>query len=56
MSNLVASLALGFSPLVLRSSADEWQAGVSNAESTDPFVRAMTDRAHVQLNSNETKT
>ena len=31
----------------------EWQAGVSNAESSDPFVRAMTDLAHVLLNSNE---
>jgi hypothetical protein len=31
----------------------EWQAGASNAESTDPKVRAMTDLAHVLLNSNE---
>jgi hypothetical protein len=32
---------------------NEWQAGASNAESTDPKVRAMTDLAHVLLNSNE---
>ena len=31
----------------------EWQAGLSNAESSDPRVRAMTDLAHVLLNSNE---
>ena len=31
----------------------EWQAGVSSAESPDPRVRAMTDLAHVLLNSNE---
>ncbi len=31
----------------------EWQAGLSNAESTDPRIRAMTDLAHVLLNSNE---
>jgi hypothetical protein len=31
----------------------EWQAGASNAESPDPKVRAMTDLAHVLLNSNE---
>jgi hypothetical protein len=31
----------------------EWQAGLSSAESTDPRVRAMTDLAHVLLNSNE---
>jgi len=31
----------------------EWQAGLSNAESPDPHVRAMTDLAHVLLNSNE---
>ncbi len=31
----------------------EWQAGVSNAESTDLRVRAMTDLAHALLNSNE---
>ncbi|MBL9186549.1 MAG: DUF1549 domain-containing protein [Opitutaceae bacterium] len=31
----------------------EWQAGASNAESPDPRIRAMTDLAHVLLNSNE---
>ena len=31
----------------------EWQAGASNAESSDPRTRAMTDLAHVLLNSNE---
>ncbi|MBI5766380.1 MAG: DUF1549 domain-containing protein [Verrucomicrobia bacterium] len=31
----------------------EWQAGASNAESSDPRVRAMTDLCHVLLNSNE---
>ncbi|MBL9199895.1 MAG: DUF1549 domain-containing protein [Opitutaceae bacterium] len=31
----------------------EWQAGFSNAESPDPRIRAMTDLAHVLLNSNE---
>jgi hypothetical protein len=31
----------------------EWQAGASNAESTDPRVRALTDLGHVLLNSNE---
>ena len=31
----------------------EWQAGASNAESSDSRVRAMTDLAHVLLNSNE---
>ncbi len=31
----------------------EWQAGASTAESTDAKVRAMTDLAHVLLNSNE---
>ncbi|MDP3073915.1 MAG: DUF1549 domain-containing protein [Opitutaceae bacterium] len=31
----------------------EWQAGASNAESAEPKIRAMTDLAHVLLNSNE---
>ena len=31
----------------------EWQAGASSAESPDPRTRAMTDLAHVLLNSNE---
>jgi hypothetical protein len=31
----------------------EWQAGASTAESADPRIRALTDLAHVLLNSNE---
>ena len=31
----------------------EWQAGVSGEETADPRIRAMTDLAHVLLNSNE---
>ncbi len=31
----------------------EWQAGTGNAESSDPYTRAMADLCHVLLNSNE---
>ncbi|MCX6952132.1 MAG: DUF1549 and DUF1553 domain-containing protein [Verrucomicrobia bacterium] len=31
----------------------EWQAGTANAESADPYARAMADLCHVLLNSNE---
>ena len=35
------------------AAGQEWQAGASTAESADPRIRALTDLAHVLLNSNE---